>query len=77
MQLLNFKIFREKEIEVEEDKVTCTTVKETKCKEKKVGYSTKEECVTWPREECSIKRQKVKKKIPDVRCIKVPTRVCA
>merc|ERR1711872_164772 len=65
-----------KELEVEEDKVSRKTVKETKCQEKVAGYSKKVECKEWPREECTITREIVTKTIPDTRCEKIPTRIC-
>eukprot|EP00092_Neocalanus_flemingeri_P054674 GFUD01064426.1.p1 GENE.GFUD01064426.1~~GFUD01064426.1.p1 ORF type:complete len:106 (-),score=24.39 GFUD01064426.1:36-353(-) len=66
----------QKEMEVEEDKVICNTVYDTKCEESNVGYSKKEKCSKWPREECTVTRVTVTKTIPDTRCQKIPTRIC-
>ena len=55
--------------------MTCKTVYETKCKEKSAGYTKKEECTKWPREECTVAKVKVKKTIPDTRWKKIPTRI--
>ena len=68
--------FSNKELQVEEDKVTCKTVKDTKCQEKVAGYSKQVDCKEWPREECTVARVTVMKTIPDTRCEKIPTRVC-
>ena len=56
--------------------MTCKTVYDTKGKEKSAGYTKKEECTKWPREECTVAKVKVKKTIPDTRCKKIPTRIC-
>ena len=56
--------------------MTCKTVYDTKCKEKSAGYTKKEECAKWPREECTVAYVKIKKTIPDSRCKKIQTRIC-
>ena len=74
--VLKYVSLSQKELEVEEDKVTCQTVQDTKCNENIVGYSKQVDCVEWPREECTVARVTVKKTIPDTRCEKIPTRIC-
>lgn len=61
---------------VEEDMPDCATVEDKKCKEVTEGYSTREECRTWPRKVCSLKKVTKKKYTPETECRKIPTVLC-
>jgi len=61
---------------VEEDTPECVTVKDKKCKEVTEGYKTGEECVTWPREVCSVKKETKEKFTPETECHKIPIVLC-
>ena len=54
----------------------CETVEERKCKEVTKGYSTEDECTTWPRTVCSLKKVTKKKYTPETECHKIPTEFC-
>ena len=54
----------------------CETVEDKKCKEVTKGYSTGEECTTWPRKVCSLKKVTKKKYTPETECHKIATVLC-
>merc|ERR1711962_413038 len=62
--------------EVEDDVAVCNTVEEQKCQNVTSGYTTELKCDKWPREVCSLTKQKVKKYTPDTSCEKVPKEMC-
>jgi len=62
---------------VEDDVVSCETVVDEKCEEKTSGYTTIEGCSKWPREVCSVSKQRVKKYTPITGCTKEPRQLCA
>jgi hypothetical protein len=64
------------EHEVEEDRPVCKVEQEQKCKQVTQGYSTSEECSSWPRTTCTLETKKVKKYTPDTACKKVPFQLC-
>ena len=61
---------------MEEDVPECKTIQEKKCKEVKRGYSTAEECDTWPRQECTLKKVSKEKITPETKCQKTPIVLC-
>jgi len=61
---------------VEDDVPQCVTVKEEKCEEIQSGYTTEEKCKTWPREVCTIQRERKEKYNPVTKCEKVPQELC-
>jgi len=65
------------EHEVEDDVVDCNTIQDEKCEEETVGYTTQKKCTKWPRTECKVKKQTVKKYSPVTSCDKVPRELCA
>merc|ERR1739845_338757 len=62
---------------VTDDVVSCKTVHDEKCFDQTSGYTTFENCTTWPREVCSVSQQTVPKYTPITGCDKIPTKVCA
>jgi hypothetical protein len=62
---------------VEDDVAQCKTVEEERCNDVKQGYTTELQCDKWPREVCTVERQKVKKYTPDTSCRKVPKKMCS
>jgi len=63
--------------EVEDDVVSCKTVDEVKCEEETVGYQTKNNCKSWPKQECSLSKKTVTKYTTMTGCHKEPTELCA
>ena len=57
--------------------VTCETVEEKKCEDETVGYQTKTNCQTWPKQECSLSKKTVTKYTTMTGCNKEPTELCA
>merc|ERR1712156_1202790 len=47
------------------------------CKEETSGYTTKEKCEDWPRQECTVVKKKVTKFTTMTGCNKEPTELCA
>jgi len=68
---------KQQEHEVEDDVVDCVTVQDEKCVDKTVGYTTQTECQQWPRQQCSVKKQTIKKFTPMTSCAKEPRELCA
>jgi len=62
--------------QVEEDVTECNMVEEKKCKEVVKGYTTEEQCTSWPRNVCSVKKVTRTKETPETECYKVPTVLC-
>ena len=62
---------------VEDDVVSCKTVDEVKCEEETVGYQTKNNCKSWPKQECSLSKKTVTKYTTMTGCHKEPTELCA
>jgi len=63
--------------DVEDDVVSCTTVKDKKCEPRTSGYTTEVICKEWPREVCTKETKTVTKYTPITGCDKIPTKVCA
>merc|ERR1712117_986856 len=63
--------------EVEDDVAECVTVQDRMCKEETSGYTTKEKCEDWPRQECTVVKKKVTKFTTMTGCNKEPTELCA
>merc|ERR1712183_1238309 len=63
--------------DVEDDVVSCTTVKDKKCEPRTSGYTTEVICKEWPREVCTKETKTVTKYTPITGCDKIPTEVCA
>jgi len=63
--------------EVEDDVAECVTVQDRMCKEETSGYTTKEKCEDWPRQECTVVKKKVTKYTTMTGCNKEPTELCA
>ena len=63
--------------EVEDDVVSCETVQEDVCNEVVEGYNTVTKCSQFPRQKCSLDRQKVRKVTPETGCSKQPVELCA
>jgi len=61
---------------VVDDIPSCKTVYDEKCEIKQSGYSTKEECKSWPKQVCSVAQQIKKKFDPQTKCEKVPQEIC-
>ena len=57
--------------------VTSETVEEKKCEDETVGYQTKTNCQTWPKQECSLSKKTVTKYTTMTGCNKEPTELCA
>ena len=57
--------------------VTCETVSEEVCHQEVQGYTSSDKCNTFPREQCSVTKQKVKKVTPETGCDKQPVELCA
>merc|ERR1712200_92948 len=68
---------KQEEHDVSDDVVSCETVKEEKCFDQTAGYTTFQNCATWPREVCSVNKKAVKKYTPITGCTKEPREVCA
>jgi len=68
---------RQHEHEVEDDVVSCETFQDEKCEDVTQGYTTQTKCQKWPREECTVTKQMVKKYSPVTSCKKVPMKLCA
>merc|ERR1719458_2201485 len=70
--------------EVEDDVAECVTVQDRMCKEETSGYTTKEKCEDWPRQECTLEPVKTCKhitrlvpKLVEVQeCVDVPKEIC-
>jgi len=63
--------------EVEDDVATCTTVEDEECREVTEGFTVTIKCDKWPREECSVRKEQVRKYTPDTTCQKVARQMCA
>merc|ERR1712038_120971 len=63
--------------EVEDDVAECVTVQDRMCKEETSGYTTKEKCEDWPRQECTVVKKRVTKFTTMTGCNKEPTELCA
>jgi len=61
---------------VDDDIPRCETIYEEKCVDTQVGYVTDTECKKWPREVCSISRERKTKYNPVTKCEKVPQQLC-
>jgi len=59
-----------------DDIPTCTTVYDEKCETIQNGYTTEEECKSWPKQVCSVNQQIKKKFDPETKCEKVPQEIC-
>jgi len=62
--------------EVEDDVVECKTVEDEKCMNVTEGYTTKERCEKWPRQECSVSKQTTTKYTTMTGCHKEPILLC-
>merc|ERR1719328_675170 len=65
--------------EVEDDVAECVTVQDRMCKEETSGYTTKEKCEDWPRQECTVVKKKVTTHIqekPEEECTLEPVKTC-
>jgi len=67
----------QEEHDVEDDVVECETIQDEKCEDETSGYTTQTKCSKWPREVCSVKKQRVKKYTPVTGCTKEPRELCA
>ena len=54
----------------------CKTEQEKKCEDVTQGYTTSEECTTWPVMKCRLETKTVKKFTPETQCVKKPLQVC-
>ena len=57
---------------VKDDVVDCKTVYEKDCKDVTQGYTTSEECTTWPKVECNLDTVDKEKWTPITECRKEP-----
>merc|ERR1711881_241611 len=57
---------------VEDDVVSCQTVMDQKCEDVTQGYTTAQECHSWPRQECTTSKVAVEKVTENVQCQKKP-----
>jgi len=62
---------------VEDDVPACRTVHEEKCEDIQSGYTTEEKCTKWPKEVCTVQKERRQKYNPVTKCEKVPQEVCA
>ena len=63
--------------QVVDDVVNCKTTMDEKCEDMTIGYTTIAKCSKWPREECFITKNTVKKFSPVSQCRKEPKQFCA
>ena len=56
---------------VVDDIPSCKTVYDEKCETSQSGYTTEEECKSWPKQVCSVSQQIKKKFDPQTKCEKV------
>jgi len=61
---------------VVDDVPKCRTVQDEKCETIQSGYTTEENCKKWPREVCTISRERKQKFNPVTKCEKVPQELC-
>jgi len=63
--------------QVEDDVANCQTEQEEKCMEVTEGFTTRQQCDTWPVERCKLEKKLVQKYTPKTACQKVPKEMCA
>ena len=56
---------------MEDDVPRCQTVYDEKCEQTTSGYVTEEDCRKWPREVCTVTRERKQKFNPVTKCEKV------
>ena len=61
---------------VVDDVPKCRTEYEEKCEYTQDGYVTDQKCSKWPREVCTIAKERRSKANPVTKCEKVPQRLC-
>jgi len=61
---------------VVDDVASCRTVQEEKCENVQSGYTTEQKCTKWPREVCTVQKERKEKFNPVTKCEKVPQQLC-
>ena len=54
-----------------DDVASCRTVQEEKCENVQSGYTTEQKCTKWPREVCTVQKERKEKFNPVTKCEKV------
>ena len=62
--------------QVDDDEPDCETVYEELCLDQTNGYTTSEQCNSWPKEVCSVIKRRSRKVKPVQSCNRIPRNIC-